>query len=253
MVAITLFNFKRCQQHDIDQTLEENAKHLGGQRNARRVVARLARSPNMLKAIFQAGEEFGLRPRFVAASLFTELDPGYKDGPINTFGGDGWGMGMDVFADEYPLLVSEGLLPKEFRQSFKRDSETLHNEANTKFHKAIFRRIENAIRAHAAMLKHRRELMRNDLTKAGIVELSEDEEDYWTLVYYNSRAPKKHLIDERVKPSGAAGVTVPTEKFQEPGDSWNSLGNAQRMLAIKWLLKWAGMVDPADTPGLIKD
>jgi hypothetical protein len=241
---MTQFNFRCRGQREINETLTANARLLGGQHNVNRAVQRLANAPTMLRAIYQSAQELDLDPLFIAAALFTELDSNYSSGPIDTY----YGIGMDVFLEEYPVMQREGLLPPDFKKSFTRTSEVVENESGRRVRVATFRKIEKAIRAFAAILKHREELMWTDLAAADVNgdTLSSDERDYWTYVYFNSTYPKRHMIDERVTPLGAAGLAVPSQTFQARDSIGSGLGNAQRMLAIKWLLKWAGMVNPAD-------
>ena len=243
-VAITRVNFTWCTPAEINKQLTDNAASLGGQRKVNNVITRLMRSPEMLKAIYLGAQGVSLSPHFVAAALFTELDPAYKGGEIDTFSG----IGMDYFLEQYSDIVAEGLLPKDFNKQFIRTSDKVPNEANHVVRIAKFKRFDKAMQGFAAFLAHRRKLMLADLTKEGMTEndLSGDELDYWTYVYYNSEYAKKHLIDERVKKTGKAGAAVPTEIIQAPDKNTIGMGNAQRMLAIKRLLQWAGMVDPAD-------
>ena len=243
-VTITQVNFNWCTPAEINEKLTDNAASLGGQRRVNNVIPRLMRSQAMLKAIYLGARGVSLSPHFVAAALFTELDPAYKGGAIDTY----YGIGMDYFLEQYSDIVAEGLLPNDFNKQFTRTNQKVPNEANHVVRIAKFKRFAKAMQGFAAFLAHRRKLMLADLANEGIAEgdLTEDELDYWTYVYYNSEHAKKHLTEERVKKKGKSGVAVPTEKIQDADKNTFGLGNAQRMLAIKRLLQWAGMVDPAN-------
>jgi hypothetical protein len=231
--------------------IAKNAKLLGGQNRVNNVIRRLGAGNHlaaaMLGAIYAAAQAEQIDSRFLAATIFTELKPSYRGGTIDTY----HVLGMDFFLHDFPTLVKKGYLPQDFRGQFRATSEHIPNEHYDVVQVAKFRSMVSAFTALAAMLKDRRDRMLADLAEwdIGRGDLTQDELDYWTYVYYNSSHPKHNLDDEikrNIKHLGKSSAKVPTRFIQAPTSVDESRGNAQRMLAIKEILRWSGMEDPSD-------
>jgi hypothetical protein len=255
---ISQLNFAFLDRAEIDKKTAEIAKSLGGQSHTNSVLSVLG-SPlgaRMLKAVYRSADAQHLDPRFVAAAFFAEADwSEFTSGQLDSFEF----VGMDRFLKEYPAMVADGTLTSEMQKKFRRTASDDTGETGEHYHqRATFQKIEEQIEAFGGFLKHRGKLMLADLAAAGIHEkdLTSDEIDYWSYVYYNAGSSpaagdplgkgKQHLIEEGVNKSGLAAVHVPSKVFQSPSDTNNSMGNAQRMLMIKRLLEWGGMADPSD-------
>jgi hypothetical protein len=256
-IAVTQFNFASVDKRDLHKKIEEIARSLGGQNHTNGVLFRLGGNfgVRLLRDIYHSAGSQNLDPRFLAAAFFAEANWAQFD-PKHLDSFDF--VGMDRFLKEYPSMVGEGILPPDFKKQFKKTPDVRFGETGERHHVAKFKNIDRQIEAFAALLNHRRKMLLQDLSaeKIGENDLTADELDYWTYVYYNGGSSpeagdprgtgKKHLIEDRVKKSGVAGVHVPAEKIQDPWATGLALGNGQRVLATKRLLQWAGMADPAD-------
>jgi hypothetical protein len=259
---ISQMNFACLEATDVHKKIADLAKSLGGQSHTNSVLSELGvghrRGARRLKAIYRAAKAQQLDSRFIAAALFAEAD-WTQEKELDSFGF----VGMDRFLKEYNAMLADGTLTTEMRTKFLRTSTDIHGETGEHYkHQAKFRTIEDQIGAFAGLLKHRRKLMLADLAEVKISEkdLTPDELDYWTYIYYNAGSSpeagdpkgqgKRHLIHDGVQKSGLAAVHIPSRVFQPPDETGDSRGNAQRVLMIKRLLEWAGMAEPSDPSSL---
>jgi len=266
-VVLTMLNFASVDPMEMRKQLASIAKQLGGQNRANSVLFLLGggsdrvNAPSMLKTIYEAAAAQGLDPRFLTAAFFGEVDWSQFD-PKHLDSFDF--VGMDRFLKEFDAMLKDGTIRPGFEHQFKRENLGATGETGESYkQRAKFNDLDGEIRAFAALLKHRRVLMLADLADAHVKEsdLTADELDYWNYVYYNGGSSpeagdrlgtgKKHLIDERIKKSGPSAAKIPSQFIQPPGDGGKgalgqAMGNAQRVLAIKRLIQWAGMVDPSD-------
>jgi hypothetical protein len=266
-IVTTQVNFLFCNPEDVRAKVSQNAKLLGGQNKTNDVLNRLGDfsefANSVLGAIYVASQAQNVDPRTLAAVLFTEIETqrnlaviakrlkrlGYK-GTVDSY----YALGLDSFANDYKRLKDEGYLPVNFsnHNQFEISKISVTNDAAK--HKSlvrivVFRDMTSAVMALAAIFGDRRAKMQAALSKLDIKEsdLTADEMDFWNYVFFNSSYPDKNLADEvksNIEKTGAASAKVPSRFIEAPDKNSRALGNAQRMLAIKQLLTWAGMVDP---------
>ncbi|MFH1333250.1 MAG: hypothetical protein ABIH53_03375 [archaeon] len=140
-------------------------------------------------------------------------------------------------------LIERGMLRSDFDD---KDEFSFWGEETSERGEEIkltnFKNIEFATEAMGAMLKRRQNLFLGDVRKAGFNpdELSSDEVDYWTYVYYNggSGPPEdlfgigRGIVLSRLQRYGIEGLAIPTGRYGE--DEVHA--NAQRIIATKKLL-----------------
>jgi hypothetical protein len=250
----------------------EIAQSLGGQENVNDVIERLGKHASghgMLTAIYSAAQRLKLDPRTIAAFLFTEMDT-EKNMAINKkrlhlpkeqVSLDAM-VTMDNFSQDYNHHRLKPYLPKGFKL-FRpvvdlsksplpvRDPGMQELEPK-KYRLQNVRNMADAIAAVAAEICLRRKNLldalnnNHHLRKYNInpADMTEDELDFWTYVFFNSKFPVDRVKDEiahNIKHHVKNLLSVPSRSFQSSHAITGSLGNAQRMLTIKRLLVEAGM------------
>jgi hypothetical protein len=226
---------------------------------------------DLLHEVYVWADKEGLTPVFLAAVMFVEAHWPLKlpNKPDNfDF------IGMDRFELELNDLIAEDLLTPDFKHKhFRRTGVTKPSERKGVFVKQIqFKNVSTTIEALAALVKHRRNFLLQDLPELGLsaASLSKDELDFWSYVYYNGgpkrtayKAPDGHKetpdpqavgferlkqeVDRVKKGLNPGGSLIPTRLFPPHGDNPDVRDVAQRMLVIKKLLERVGMADPADS------
>jgi hypothetical protein len=224
---------------------------------------------DLLHEVYVWADKEGLAPVFLAAVMFVEAKwPLKLPGKPDNFEF----IGMDRFEKELNDLIAESLLEPEFKHHhFERTGHIRFGERGEKIHQIRFKDVSTTIEALAALLKHRRKFLMQDLPGLGLdaANLSEDELDFWSYVYYNGgpkrtayKTPdgKKETADplaigfERLKQEvdrvnkglNPGNSLIPTRVFPPHGTNPDVRDVAQRMLMIKKLLERVGMADPAD-------
>ncbi len=215
-------------------------------------------------AISNAAARQGLDPNFIAAVALSEgfgfwIDDYYstnQNSRVNAFGH----TGSDRFGKEVGALKKEGYLPESFSsKDYSVTGDALEGEKQEMHLDVWFNNVESAMEGVSAMLGRRHNLLLQDLKNNGIdpSQLSSDEIEYWTYVYYNSgsgppedpRGTGRSKVKARA-PLGIDAFKVPHERLPEyvpgPCDGGmcaNSLHNAQRVVGTRKLLD-RGMEPP---------
>ncbi len=226
---------------------------------------------DLLHEIYVCADREQLNPIFLTAVMFTEAQWPTKlpKSPDNfDF------IGMDRFELELDDMIAEHLLSADFKDHhhFKHTGDTRMGERGAVYKQIQFKDVTTTIQAFAGMMKHRRNLLLQDLGDFGLKasSLSPDELDFWNYVYYNAGGKREaylapdgtkekavdylangylHLKEEAERAQSGANPgrsLIPTRIFQLKNGNVDSRDVAQRMLLIKKLLQKVGMADPSD-------
>lgn len=231
-------------------------------------------NPRVYKGVVSASQQLYERtgkeisPEFLYTGAVAEgLDRLISDGEegVNVKGIKGQGyLGLDNFGTDAPILRAGGYLPKDFIEgegywkypkenpggiyvlkNGKYGVEEFSNEKNELVLSGEFKNLEDVFVAKAAEYAWRQDILLNDLKKTGINknELSKDEIDFWTYVYYNSgQASGKQMLESYNKKG-----YLQTEDYiwKKPDDFWkDSHQFANRRMANLKLVKESGIIFP---------
>jgi hypothetical protein len=248
--AFTQFNLHSVDGAKLRLLARKLAADLGGQDRISSQYHYLegALGARLLRAFYKTAQKVALEPAFLMAVAFAEglnrfVDLKLKHNPKAR--PDSYSdIGMDRFLKESYRLKS--YLPDDFGYSTR---GSVANEKGEVVTLLLFQDIESAIAALGAMLADRQRSVEMDLGAFGVQPPppGSDELCYWTYVYYNAGSgppsdPKGTGRGHLAKAAkSAAGLAIPKQKFQEPGQVGQSLGNAQRVIGTMRVLLEAGV------------
>lgn len=155
-------------------------------------------------------------------------------------------LGLDSFGTNAPALKSKGYLPKNFNDGDEYMIARMSiNHLGEEMAGANFFNLEDAFTAKAAEYAWRQNLLLNDLGKIGMNknELSGDEIDFWTYVYYNSgQGTGKQMLESYNKKGYLKNEDY---VWKRPDDSWKDPHQfANRRMANLKLVKESGIIFP---------
>jgi hypothetical protein len=193
----------------LDQTYENETTPV------KDIIAKSAQKSGLRPELFYASAmEEGMRGLFPTAANKGKIDySGDEKNPISGF----VNFGLDRFADQYPELVKQGYLSKDFASNFKKSPGV--NEKKEKVNSANFKDLSSAVQAKAAVVKYTQDNL-NKFASDKKIPLSQKANEFFTLVAYNSGEGNARKMLEEYNKQGY----LKDDKFldKQPSKYWTA-------------------------------